>query len=177
MIPKEQAHLAVAALSHAGMSGKNNEDRYAVHAYTLSAEDPTPSLFAIVADGIGGHLAGEVAAEIVVETISEAVAQSDGHDPLGVLREASPARGKISTARQKASPPKKAWGRRAPVLGSSALDCTPPPWAIRASISYAKGESGKSPLTIPGFRKRSTTASSRQTKYEATRGRMLFTAT
>ena len=30
MIPAERAHLHAAALSHPGMSGKNNEDRYAV---------------------------------------------------------------------------------------------------------------------------------------------------
>ncbi len=88
MIPKEQAHLAVAAITHPGMSGKNNEDRYAVHAYALSESDPTPALFAIVADGIGGHLAGEVAAEIVVETISAAIAASDARDPINTLKQA-----------------------------------------------------------------------------------------
>ncbi len=88
MIPKEQAHLAVAATSHPGMSGKNNEDRYAVHAYALSKSNPTPVLFAIVADGIGGHLAGEVAAEIVVETISSAIANSEGRDPINTLKQA-----------------------------------------------------------------------------------------
>lgn len=88
MIPSEQAHLLVAAGTHPGMSGKNNEDRYAVQAYTLSQRDPTPALFAIVADGIGGHQAGEIAAEIVVESICRAVGQSDGSDPIATLERA-----------------------------------------------------------------------------------------
>ena len=60
----QHAHLNVAALSHAGRSGKNNEDRYAVASFT--AEDGQPVIFAVVADGIGGHRAGEVAAELAL---------------------------------------------------------------------------------------------------------------
>ncbi len=88
MIPKKQTHLVVAANTHEGMSGKNNEDRFGVAAFTLSEDIPKPSLFAIVADGIGGHQAGEIAAEIAVETISQAIADSDASDPLGVLEKA-----------------------------------------------------------------------------------------
>ncbi len=82
----EQAHLPVAAASHPGMSGKQNEDRYGVTA--LQLDDGTPSLLAVVADGIGGHRAGEVAAEIAVEHISRLVTASDGHDPLAILADA-----------------------------------------------------------------------------------------
>lgn len=88
MIPAERAHLLVAALSHPGISGKNNEDRYAVSAFRLEEENPVPVVFAIVSDGIGGHRAGEVAAEMVVETVSQAVAKSDGRNPIQTLREA-----------------------------------------------------------------------------------------
>jgi len=88
VILREQAHLNIAAITHEGMSGKNNEDRYGVSAYTLSEDDTTPSIFAIVADGIGGHQAGEIAAEIAVETISHLVAESDASDPLGTLNDA-----------------------------------------------------------------------------------------
>ncbi len=88
MISVNTSHLFVAAKSHAGMSGKNNEDRYAVTAYKLSQADPTPVVFAVVSDGIGGHRAGETAAEIAVETISEDVAHSDGSHPVLTLREA-----------------------------------------------------------------------------------------
>lgn len=88
MIPAERAHLSVAANSHPGMSGKNNEDSYGVSAYRVSDENPQPSIFAVVCDGIGGHRAGEVASEIAVETISKRVAASDASDPLKTMKEA-----------------------------------------------------------------------------------------
>lgn len=88
MISVNNSHLFVSARTHEGMSGKNNEDRFAVTAYKLSQSDPTPVVFAIVSDGIGGHRAGETAAEIAVETISEDVALSDGTHPVLTLQEA-----------------------------------------------------------------------------------------
>ncbi|MBE9523616.1 MAG: serine/threonine-protein phosphatase [Chloroflexi bacterium] len=88
MIPIEQAHLDVAAITHEGMSGKNNEDYYGISAYTLGEDTPTPVVFAIVADGIGGHQAGEVASEIAVETISAAIAESGTNNPVSTLRDA-----------------------------------------------------------------------------------------
>jgi protein phosphatase len=69
------------------MSGKNNEDRYAVSAFQLDRRKRTPSLFAVIADGIGGHRAGEVAAEIAVEGISQGVAKSSGARPQDTLEE------------------------------------------------------------------------------------------
>ncbi|MBC8505927.1 MAG: protein phosphatase 2C domain-containing protein [Anaerolineales bacterium] len=88
MIPKEHAHLNISAITHEGMSGKNNEDRYGVSAYALDDAETTPSVFAIVADGIGGHQAGEIAAEIAVETISHIVAESNASDPTATLNDA-----------------------------------------------------------------------------------------
>jgi len=88
VIPKERAHIVVTPNTHEGMSGKNNEDRYGVSAYIVSKETQIPSLFAIVADGIGGHQAGEIAAEIAVETISQIVADSDASEPLTTLENA-----------------------------------------------------------------------------------------
>ena len=86
MIPTEHAHLYVAASSHKGMKkGKINEDRYAISSFQFNEEDPTPVLFAIVSDGIGGHLAGEVAAEMVVNYVSQAVADSNGENPLETI--------------------------------------------------------------------------------------------
>ncbi len=82
----QHPHLNVAALSHAGMSGKNNEDRYAVSSYL--GEDEKPVLFAIVADGIGGHRAGEVAAELAVNYIVEKVSESNGNKPLEIMESA-----------------------------------------------------------------------------------------
>lgn len=88
MIRSSLAHLHIAALSHSGMSGKNNEDRYAVSSFNLSAEDPRPVVFAVVSDGIGGHRAGEVAAELAVNYISQGVAESNGRKPLKIMEEA-----------------------------------------------------------------------------------------
>ena len=88
MIPSKRAHLHVAALTHPGMKGKNNEDRYAVTSYFLEKPEGTRAVFAIVADGIGGHRAGEVAAELAVDYITEHIAKSDGKHPLKTLKEA-----------------------------------------------------------------------------------------
>ncbi|MBC7877432.1 MAG: serine/threonine-protein phosphatase [Anaerolineales bacterium] len=88
MIRTTLAHLHVAALSHAGMSGKNNEDRYAVSSFQLSNDDSRPALFAIIADGIGGHRAGEVAAELAVNYITMGVAESNGKKPVKILESA-----------------------------------------------------------------------------------------
>jgi protein phosphatase len=86
MIRTDQAHLYVAAQSHPGMSGKNNEDNFAVSAHILSNANPTPSVFAIVSDGIGGHRAGEVASEMAVNIISELVEKREGGHPLAVFQ-------------------------------------------------------------------------------------------
>jgi len=88
MIRNDRAHLSVAAQTHAGMTGKNNEDRYAITSYQLSESDATPVVFAVVADGIGGHRAGEVAAELAVNHISQAVAESDAQHPKKTLEKA-----------------------------------------------------------------------------------------
>lgn len=88
MIRVEHSHLPVHALTHPGMSGKQNEDRYAISAYRLNEANPIPVLLAVVADGIGGHRAGEVAAEYAVNRISQIIAASDGSDPPGILRSA-----------------------------------------------------------------------------------------
>lgn len=88
MIPTTRAHLHVAAITHPGMRGKNNEDRYGVSAYSIGEEDRTPSVFAMIADGIGGHRAGETAAEMAVNLISQSVAESMASDPPAVLAEA-----------------------------------------------------------------------------------------
>ena len=88
MIQTERAHMLTAALSHEGMRGKNNEDRFAVTSFILGDDNPTPVLFAIVADGIGGHRAGEVAAELAVNHITQAVAESDGKNPRKILKNA-----------------------------------------------------------------------------------------
>jgi protein phosphatase len=78
MIRVTRAHLNVEAQTHAGMAGKNNEDRYAVASFIQDKNNRMPVLLAVLADGIGGHRAGEVAAELAVNHMMQAVAHSDG---------------------------------------------------------------------------------------------------
>lgn len=87
MIRTDHPHLLVAAQSHPGETGKNNEDSFSVTSYVLEVGE-VPSLLAVVADGIGGHQAGEVAARLAVETLVQRVAASSGREPLRVLRAA-----------------------------------------------------------------------------------------
>lgn len=88
MIPIEGAHLRVYAVTHAGRVGKNNEDNHIVSAYQTSASDPTPSLIAIIADGVGGHRAGEVASSLAVDSINRIIADSDASTPVETLERA-----------------------------------------------------------------------------------------
>ncbi len=88
MIRLEKTHLPVAALTHPGMKGKNNEDRFGVSAFRINAQPSTPVVLAILSDGIGGHRAGEVASELAVNIISQVVADSDGLNPPQILEEA-----------------------------------------------------------------------------------------
>jgi protein phosphatase len=88
MIRIQRAHLNVEAQTHAGMTGKNNEDRYAVTSFVLSEDDRTPVIFAVLADGIGGHRAGEVAAELAVNHIMQVVAKSDARHIQQTIKEA-----------------------------------------------------------------------------------------
>jgi protein phosphatase len=88
MIHAQQAHLHVAAQSNMGMVRQNNEDSFAVSAYRLSEIDSTPSVFAILCDGIGGHQAGEVASEMAVNRITAWAARSDGANPQDVIKSA-----------------------------------------------------------------------------------------
>jgi protein phosphatase len=83
-----QAHLPVVALTHPGMKGKNNEDRYAVSAFQLDTHKAVPVLLALLCDGIGGHRAGEVAAEMAVNRISQRIADSDGIRPTHIIEDA-----------------------------------------------------------------------------------------
>ncbi len=88
MIHKDFAHLYIASISHPGMSGKNNEDNHAVSFHQISPTDKTPSVLAVLADGIGGHHAGEVAAKIATDVITKIVSGSDGARPLKILESA-----------------------------------------------------------------------------------------
>ena len=88
MIPAERAHLHLAASTHPGRSGKNNEDRYGISAFYPRGGQKIPVVLAVIADGIGGHKAGEIAAELAVETISQVVASGDASQPVELLNQA-----------------------------------------------------------------------------------------
>ncbi|MEJ2511412.1 MAG: protein phosphatase 2C domain-containing protein [Anaerolineales bacterium] len=88
MIPVEKAHMLVAAGTDPGMKGKNNEDQFSVTAYQTSSTDPTHSVFAIIADGIGGHRSGEIASDIAVEMICDAIASSNASQPVEIMEAA-----------------------------------------------------------------------------------------
>ncbi len=85
MIRQEHSPIPVAAGTHPGMKGKNNEDRYGVSAFMLNSLDRRPVVLAVLSDGIGGHRAGEVASEIAVNQISAVVAASDASRPVETL--------------------------------------------------------------------------------------------
>lgn len=110
MITAKRAHMHVAAITHPGMRGKNNEDRYGVSAYTLESGNRVPSVLAVVADGIGGHRAGEVAAQVAVDMISQVVAASDGSQPEATLREAVIQASEAIRSQAASDPAKKGMG-------------------------------------------------------------------
>ena len=88
MIPVDAYPIKVSVRTHEGRSGKKNEDRYAVAAFKVSEAEDTPSVLAVVSDGIGGHQAGEVAAELAVRMIAESISESDATAPVETLRAA-----------------------------------------------------------------------------------------
>jgi len=88
VIPSSQPHIDSAAITDPGSRGRLNEDSYEISSFTISEDDDTPVLLAIVADGIGGHKAGEIASKITVATIISSIAGSDGTDPLWILKSA-----------------------------------------------------------------------------------------
>jgi PPM family protein phosphatase len=87
MRPSDSSHLAVVTITHPGMTGKNNEDRFLVSPMWSDDPQPLPVLLAVLCDGIGGHRAGEVAAEIAVNTITRVISASNGANPLQSIQE------------------------------------------------------------------------------------------
>jgi len=110
MIRTERAHLNIAVRTHPGMTGKLNEDCYAVSAYQVGRADARPSVIAIISDGIGGHRAGEVAAQIAVDTISHAIARSEADRPLETLGQAITAASQSIAAQAGVDPDRRGMG-------------------------------------------------------------------
>ncbi|HSL44879.1 MAG TPA: PP2C family serine/threonine-protein phosphatase [Anaerolineales bacterium] len=110
MIRVTRAHLNVEAHTHPGMTGKNNEDRYAVASFVVDKKDKTPVLLGVLADGIGGHRAGEVAAELAVNHIMQAVAHSDGRHIRDTIEDAVIEASDAIAAHSEANPNLKGMG-------------------------------------------------------------------
>ena len=88
MIPINQSDLIIGHETHAGETGKNNEDRALTLAYKgLPGENGDVTL-AVVADGIGGHRAGEVASQIAVDTFTNLFNQTDSRSYLDLFTRA-----------------------------------------------------------------------------------------
>ena len=104
MIPAPHPHLNIAAATNPGLRGKLNEDRYSVSAYHFSADDRTPSVLALLADGIGGHHAGEIAAQLAVDQINKYVAQSHLNQPVQILKQALTSTNQIILDRARENP-------------------------------------------------------------------------
>ncbi len=109
MIRTDRPHLVVAAQSHPGETGKNNEDAFSVTSYVLDG-GKVASLLAVVADGIGGHQAGEVAARLAVEALVQRVGAFSGRDPLKVLRAAVIEAGRAIQRAASSSPDQEGMG-------------------------------------------------------------------
>lgn len=93
MIKTNSPHLLVAALSHPGETREMNEDHYSLSSYRIEGEK-TPSVLAIVADGIGGHQAGEVASHLAIDTIEGQLSASSGRHPITQMHDAIVTAGK-----------------------------------------------------------------------------------
>jgi serine/threonine protein phosphatase PrpC len=88
-MPIEQiANMMAYANSHPGLNGKENEDRFGIFLIQMDDIKPKASLLAVVADGIGGHLAGEIAAEIAVRTIRHSLDDHHDSEPIVCLSQA-----------------------------------------------------------------------------------------
>ena len=88
MIPSDTTDIIIAESTHAGETGKNNEDRSVVGAFRDSASAAEIVTLAMVADGIGGHAAGEIASDLAVRSVYDHLLRGDSRAPLAVLEAA-----------------------------------------------------------------------------------------
>ncbi len=73
--------VAVAASTHPGLSGKNNEDCLLVRRFSRPLESGVSGTLLAICDGIGGHNAGEVASRLAVEAIQTEFETAPGDIP------------------------------------------------------------------------------------------------
>jgi len=89
LIQAQESQLLVSSFSHKGLVRENNEDNLIVNNFQTTEAQPAPVLLAVLADGVGGHLAGEIASRIGVETIAATVAGCENlDDPASLLEKA-----------------------------------------------------------------------------------------
>ena len=88
MPPDQIANMTVYVNSHPGLNGKDNEDRYGIFFIKMGDNNAELSLLAVIADGIGGHLAGEIAAEISVKSISQSLTNNHVGEPIACMKKA-----------------------------------------------------------------------------------------
>lgn len=94
--------LKTAAITHAGMSGKNNEDRYRI--LRMNTSKHQEAVLAVVADGIGGHRAGEIAAELASEQIVRSIERQNLDHPVLALKQAIQEANQIVLASAQSNP-------------------------------------------------------------------------
>jgi protein phosphatase len=88
MIAINDSDLIIGHQTHAGETGKNNEDRALTRAYKGLAGEKGEVTLAVVADGIGGHRAGEIASQIAVDTFADLFNQTDSRAYLDLFARA-----------------------------------------------------------------------------------------
>lgn len=83
-----RSDLIIGHQTHAGETGKNNEDRALILSYQGASGENGGVTLAVVADGIGGHRAGEVASQIAVDTFTSLFDQADSRSYLDLFARA-----------------------------------------------------------------------------------------
>jgi protein phosphatase len=113
MIPLDDSKIRYSSQSHAGLAGKENQDRFALKAFLLKEGSRSESVVGIVADGLDGHRAGDSAAKLAVDVIYEAIASSQGSQPNGILEAALLLAGQSILAQSEAEKAKRGMGSTA----------------------------------------------------------------
>ncbi len=88
MIVSNHTDLIIGHQTHAGETGKNNEDRALIRKYLGVPGETGDVTLAVIADGIGGHRAGEVASQIAVNTFVDLFDQIDSRSYLDLFTRA-----------------------------------------------------------------------------------------
>lgn len=89
LIPSNEPVFFSTSFSHKGLVRENNEDHLGTQSFTTQESRPRNIFLAVLADGVGGHLAGEIASRIGVETIISEISQCNSlEEPETLLEKA-----------------------------------------------------------------------------------------